>query len=75
MFVENWTGGYWGWPTEYFNMTHNFWGTQDIEEISAYIEDGYSMPELDYYINFIPIADGPVPTEKVRLGEIKALYR
>ncbi len=75
LFVENWTGGTWGTPTEYFDMTNNFWGTQDLDEISAYIEDGYSMPSVDYFVVFDPIADGPVPTQRLNLEDIKALYR
>lgn len=76
LFVKNMTAGSWHGPITYFDMTNNFWGTQDLDEISSYIEDGYSNPEdFDYFVTFIPMADGPVSTERKSLGDIKALYR
>ncbi len=75
LYVKNGTGGSWPFPTEYFDMTNNYWGTQDPDEISQYIEDGHSMPSVDYFINFLPLADGPVATERKSLDSIKALYR
>jgi Right handed beta helix region len=67
--ANNWT------EPEYVDMTNNYWGTQDLGEIAEYILDGNDSPNIHYFINFEPIADGPVSSESISLDGIKALYR
>lgn len=59
----------------FVNMQHNYFGTTDIEEIESWILDGNDFPGLNMYIDFLPLADGPVSTEQKSLGGVKALYR
>lgn len=58
----------------HLDLTLNYWGTTDLEEIAAHIIDGNILPDSGFIVDFVPIADGPVPTKKLNLGDIKALY-
>ncbi len=63
-------------PWDYHvDLTNNYWGTTDLEEIAEYIFDGNDFPGSDLIIDFAPIADGPVSTETTTLEGIKAMYR
>ncbi len=75
-------GGYWirtsEWysgPPVYLDFTDNYWGTTDPQEISTWILDGYDYPECTMYVDFEPMADGPVTTESATWGGVKALFR
>jgi hypothetical protein len=57
-------------------MTNNYWGTVDVDEISEYIIDGNDPPYIvNFFVDFLPLADGPVATEAITLDGVKALYR
>ena len=56
-------------------MSGNYWGTDDLAQISAWIWDGYDDPAIHGFVDFEPIADGPVSTELGTWGGVKALYR
>ncbi|PID81792.1 hypothetical protein CSB20_01130 [bacterium DOLZORAL124_64_63] len=62
-------------PGEILNMENNYWGTTDEEEIAARIIDGNDNPDIEFTVDFLPLADGPVPTERIALDGVKALYR
>nr|MEE4267080.1 right-handed parallel beta-helix repeat-containing protein [Candidatus Krumholzibacteria bacterium] len=69
---------YWPWGEEqvFLDMTNNYWGTQDVDEISEFILDGNDPPYIvNFFVNFLPLADGPVATEAITLDGVKALYR
>ncbi len=62
-------------PDEILDMENNYWGTRDPDEIAARIYDGNDDPEIGYVVDFLPLADGPVSTERVTLDGLKALFR
>ncbi len=66
----------WEWFDWYLNFENNYWGTTDEEEISQFILDG-NDPEHGgtMFVDFLPLADGPVSTESTTLDALKALYR
>ncbi len=66
--------GYSG-PEAELDFTNNYWGTTDLAEISAGILDGFDNDDIDMYVLFEPIADGPVSTETMKWGGVKALFR
>ncbi len=63
-----------GW-SEHLDLTNNYWGTTDVEEIAAHIIDGNDLPNSNLIVDFEPIADGPVPTAQTTLDGLKAMYR
>jgi hypothetical protein len=60
--------------THTFDLTHNWWGTTDLDYISEHILDGddFGMP---FYVLFLPLADDPTSNEDVSWGHMKALFR
>lgn len=72
-FVE--TPSYFPWGPFYEDFTQNYWGTQDVDEISEWILDANDYPESGLYIVFDPIADGPVQVESRSWSDIKDLFR
>jgi hypothetical protein len=66
----------WGEESLQVDMTNNYWGTQDVDEIAEYILDGNDPPYMiNIFVDFLPLADGPVATEAITLDGVKALYR
>ncbi len=57
------------------DLTNNYWGTTDIALIESWIHDINDDSSIHSVVDFLPIADGPVPTEKRTLGDLKAMYR
>jgi hypothetical protein len=73
LFVQ--TNPNWDFYELHVDFTNNYWGTIDPDEISQYIQDGHDFPESTLYIDFLPIANGPVSTDEATLGGIKAMFR
>ena len=67
--------GYVDGPDVFLNFQDNYWGTTNVDSIAASIFDGNDEPTYNAYVNFLPIADGPVPTESRSFGSIKAMFR
>jgi hypothetical protein len=59
----------------YLDLTGNFWGTTDADVIGSLILDSNDDPTVHCTVNFLPFADGPVPTEFTSWGDLKALFR
>jgi hypothetical protein len=57
------------------NLTGNYWGTVDALAISNSIWDAVDQPSINCTAQFMPYADGPVPTESTTWGGLKALWR
>jgi hypothetical protein len=57
------------------DLTNNYWGTTDTDLIAEWIWDHNDDTSLRGIIDFLPIADGPVPTDSATLGGIKAMFR
>ena len=62
-------------PLVNLDLTGNYWGTTDVDYISQWIHDGHDDPQIRYYIDFVPMADSPVPTEQKTWSEVKGLFR
>jgi hypothetical protein len=57
------------------DMTGNFWGTTDPDLVASWIWDQNDDPANFSIVNYLPMADGPVPTEEKNFGSIKAMFR
>lgn len=75
-------GGYFARTTTFYpyadtiiDLSGNYWGTTDIDEIELWTLDGDDLPNSNLFFNFEPIAEGPVPTEQATWGEVKTLFR
>ncbi len=62
---------------EVFNidLTDNYWGTTDPEEIAAGILDGHTDSSIHAYVIFDPYCGSSVPAENISLDGLKALFR
>jgi hypothetical protein len=66
--------------TPRFDLSNNYWGTTDLEQIAAWIVDGNDpSPPICYYcpaalVQYEPILSGTVPTEESSFGGLKARY-
>lgn len=69
------TNNDWSYWEEHLDFSNNYWGTTDPEEISQGIFDGYDSEDVTMYVDFLPLADGPVSTESKSFDGVKALYR
>ncbi len=57
------------------DMSGNWWGTTDLEELAEWTYDGNDNSNVWIFINYLPLADEPVSTESTTLGGLKALFR
>jgi hypothetical protein len=59
------------------DMSNNYWGTTEADSISAWITDGHDVtePPLHGFVNYEPFASTSVPTQKVKFGDLKAMFR
>ena len=62
-------------PDHYVNLSHNYWGTNDPEQISEWIYDGYDSDQIHNYVIFKPFLGDPVGTESATWSELKSMYR
>jgi len=75
-------GGNYSVKCEYFfyqhivqDMTGNYWGTTDPDTVAEWIWDGNDDSSIHSIVEYIPMADGPVPTEDKSWTELKQMYR
>lgn len=66
--------GYSGAPVE-LDLSGNYWGTSDAAIINAMIYDSNDDPSNHCTVQYLPFANGPVPAETTRWGDLKAQYR
>jgi hypothetical protein len=57
------------------NLENNYWGTTDTALLDQWIYDGNDNEEVDIFIDYLPLADGPVQTESTTWGALKSLFR
>lgn len=62
-------------PDTWVDFTGNYWGTDIPGEVAASIHDGNDDPEVHWFINFEPMAGGPVANKNLTLDGVKALFR
>jgi len=57
------------------DFTNNYWGTTALDSIALGIWDFNDNPTIKATIDFEPISDVPLPTEKKSLGDVKSMFR
>jgi len=57
------------------DLTGNYWGTTDPDLVATWIWDQNDDPANFSIVNYLPMANGPVPTEEKSFGSIKAMFR
>jgi hypothetical protein len=56
------------------HLENNYWGTTDTALLDQYIFDGNDDPDVDIFVDYLPLADGPVPTSPATWGAVKSLF-
>ena len=56
------------------DFTGNYWGTTDIAQIDAWINDRNDASNIWQLIDYLPIADDPIRSEESSFGELKARF-
>jgi len=70
------TSTYWPLPEpRIINLENNYWGTTDTALLDQWIYDGNDNENVDIFIDYLPLADGPVLTESTTWGAVKSLFR
>ena len=65
---------YWPLPQpRIINLENNYWGTTDTALLDQWIYDGNDNEDVDIFIDYLPLADGPVQTESTTWGAVKSL--
>ncbi len=62
-------------PPVTLDLTGNWWGGLSAQEIRPRILDGYATPVIKAFVEFEPMADGPLPARPVSWGGLHGLYR
>jgi len=65
-------------PFIHFDLTSNYWGTDNPDSIAAWIDDANDHPYNPNYwavVDFEPFEPDPVPVQKKSLGGLKDLFR
>jgi hypothetical protein len=62
-------------PIRTQDFSGNYWGTTDLAQLEAWIHDSTDAPVVNYIIvDYLPLAEQPIPVESTSFGEIKARY-
>lgn len=57
------------------DMTGNYWGTTNPDLVAGWIWDQNDDPANFSIVNYLPMANGEVPTENSTWGSVKAMFR
>ncbi len=82
-FLRSSEDAFWVWTATYYPLSEpriirledNYWGTTDTALLDQFIYDGNDDPDVDIYVDYLPLADGPVTTEGATWGKVKSLFR
>jgi parallel beta-helix repeat protein len=74
---------YWVFVEDYYpltiprtvNLENNYWGTTDTALLDQWIYDGNDNEDVDIYVDYRPMLDGPVPTESTTWGAVKSMFQ
>lgn len=62
-------------PLTTLNLSGNYWGTTDTAQLDEWIWDHNDDSRRESFIvDYSPLAETPIPTEKTSFGELKACY-
>jgi hypothetical protein len=56
------------------DLSNNYWGTADPNQVAQWIWDGIDDPSIKAVVQYLPISTGPIATEPKSWGEVKTLY-
>ncbi len=59
----------------HFDMTNNWWGTDDPDSIQAWIFDGNDDPSSGFIIDWDPYKEEPLAGEPQSLDSLKSMFR
>ena len=73
---------WWVYTTDYYpigepysiNLENNYWGTTDTALLDQWIYDGNDDDNVDLFVDYLPLANGPVRTEGATWGAVKSLF-
>ena len=82
-FLREGDTAWWVWMVDYYplpepriiDLENNYWGTTDTALLDQWILDGNDNENVDIFIDYLPLADGPVQTESTTWGAVKSLFR
>ena len=64
-------------PPVHLDMTGNYWGTDDADQIAAWIEDYHDYPDHLHYrmiVDFIPFESNSIPVVSKTWSAVKGLF-
>jgi len=67
--------GFYNPPVQDVDLTGNYWGTDDADQIAEWIYDYNDDPSNYALVLYEPFEGGPVPTEQKTWSEVKSMYR
>ena len=63
-------------PLIIHDLSGNYWGTTDTDQIDAWIEDRFDNPTVNYVVvDYLPLAEGPISNEPSSFGSFKARFK
>lgn len=62
-------------PTQYLDLTNNYWGTDSAATIAGWIVDGSDDPSVYGVVQFEPFQGQLVSSESTSWGDLKASFR
>lgn len=62
-------------PTQYLDLTNNYWGTDSAATIAGWIVDGNDDPSIYGVVQFEPFQGQPLSSESTSWGDLKASFR
>ena len=82
-FLREGDSAWWVWIRDYYplpepriiDLENNYWGTTDTTLLDQWVLDGNDNEDIDIFIDYLPLADGPVQTESTTWGAVKSLFR
>lgn len=62
-------------PVKYFDLSNNYWGTTDSAQMDEWIYDRNDRDTYWAIVDYLPMADQPIPTEDSSMGRLKSSFR
>ena len=57
------------------DLTGNYWGTANSDSVASWIWDYNDDPVTRAYIDFLPLAEEPLPLESRSWGSLKSMFK
>jgi hypothetical protein len=61
-------------PIKHFDLSGNYWGTTDTAQMDEWIYDRNDRDTYWAIVDYLPMADQPIPTEASSVGRLKASF-